>query len=78
MTGVTHIFTINSLSLAVLFGGLDKVESHASFRAYCAFSVLLMFCYVRTARPPAGTGPSPPPHFARGRSPEALARARGR
>lgn len=47
MTGITHIFTLNSLSLVVLFGGLNSVESHAAYRAFSAFSFLLMLCYVR-------------------------------
>lgn len=78
MTGITHIFTLNSLSLAVLFGGLNRVESHASFRAYSAFSVLLMFCYVRPVRPPPGTAPTPPCRSARSHSPAALVRRRAR
>merc|ERR1719231_530578 len=46
VTASTAMLVLQTLGLAVLFGGLDSVFSHASFRAFSVFSVFLMLVYI--------------------------------
>lgn len=49
LIGSTSVMMLQTLSLAVLFGGFNAAHSHPSWRAFVAFSVLLFMLYVSAA-----------------------------